>query len=478
MGRGTDKRIDRRTFLRGAAGAAVALPFLEIMRGPKADASDDGPCYFGLFMGGTSIPRVEDTVPDAEGRGYDLKPSIDAIGRYPGLQDKLSVVSGLVVPWQTGSEPPPAGRVRAPHDSVVSPLLSGMRGFDDRAIPNGPTADQLVASTMASAGSTAFRSLELRVQVEAYRSTSAREGWLSWEQRDGEIVAREPITSPRTLYASLFGGFTPEDANAEERAQALLRARRDRSVLDLVSERANALRARLGTADQRRLERHFDEIRDLESRIAEVPDPVATCVVPGEPGADPGTVIMPGDDGRDIGWGQEDMRAELLGEMMAMAFACDRTHVASMMITHYSSFMSAVPISGQLTDCHELGHNGSRGLDGMVPMYNWHVDTFARVAHRLDQLPDGRGGTLLDRAALVFVQEGGRGLDPSTGNENSSHSTENMVAFVAGRAGGMNTGEHHRSGGAHPASVLLSAMRAVGYEGVLGEVTGSFEPIL
>ncbi|MEM6958784.1 MAG: DUF1552 domain-containing protein [Myxococcota bacterium] len=468
------KRIPRRSFLRGLAGAAVALPVLEVMEPARAD--DRRPTYFGLFMGGTSIPRVRDTVPDETGRDYTLKPAIASIGDYEGLKEKVAVVSGLTIPWQTGSEPPAAGRVRAPHDSSFSPLLSGMRSFDDRSIPNGPTADQLIVDSRAPA--TDFASLELRVQVENYRNNAARRGWLSWERRDGELVARQPLVSPRTTYAALFGSFTPDGAAEEEQARQLLEATRDRSVLDLVRDRAGALQRRLGTVDRRRLERHFDEIRDLEGRIATIPEVASTCSVPGEPGADPGVNVMAGDDGRNIGWGQEDQRAIVLGEMMAMAFACDRTHVASMLITQYSSFMSAVHISGMPTDCHELGHNGSSGLDGMVPMYDWHVDTFARVAHRLDTMPDGEGGTLLDHSALIFVQEAGRGLDPSTGREDSSHSTENMVAFVAGRAGGLNTGAHYDGAGAHPGSVMLSAMRGAGYEGNFGEVTESFAPLL
>lgn len=468
-------KIPRRTFLRGLAGASLALPVLEVMTPARAQDATRSK-YFGLFMGGTALPRISDTVPERTGRGYDLKPAIASIGDYEGLQDKLTVVSNLLIPWQTDGEVPAAGRVRSPHDSVCSPLLSGMRGFDDRAIPNGPTADQLIVAQRG--GGTDFASLELRVQVEHYRSGSGRSGWLSWEERDGEIQSRQPLTSPRTTFATLFGSFTPDDAAAEERAARLIQATRDRSVIDLVRQRANALEARLGSVDRRRIERHFDEIRDLENRIADIPEVVSTCRVPGDPGADPSVSVVPGDDGRDIGWGQEDQRAIALGELMAMSFACDRTHVASMLMTHYSSFMSAVHISGMATDCHELGHNGSSGRDGMVPMYNWHVDTFARVAKRLDDLPDGDGGTLLDHSSLVFVQEAGRGLDPSTGNEDSPHSTENMLAMVAGGAGGMNTGEHHDGGGAHPGSVILSAMRGAGYEGEFGEVRESFSPIL
>jgi hypothetical protein len=47
-----------------------------------------------------------------------------------------------------------------------------------------------------------------------------------------------------------------------------------------------------------------------------------------------------------------------------------------------------------------------------------------------------------------------------------------MVMLMAGRAGGLNPGEHVNGNRAHPATVLISGMQAAGYQGnTLGDVS-------
>jgi len=73
-----------------------------------------------------------------------------------------------------------------------------------------------------------------------------------------------------------------------------------------------------------------------------------------------------------------------------------------------------------------------------------------------------------------MLNEGGHGLDTATAKQNSSHSTENMAALIAGRAGGLKPGKHAVAAGKQPANVLVSAMGAVGVGGgTLGEVSGN-----
>jgi hypothetical protein len=81
---------------------------------------------------------------------------------------------------------------------------------------------------------------------------------------------------------------------------------------------------------------------------------------------------------------------------------------------------------------------------------------------------------MLDTTVLCMLHEGGHGLDPSSGEVNSAHSTENMACLIAGGRGlGLRQGQHVVTAGLHPANVLVSAMRAVGVPGdTLGEVTG------
>jgi hypothetical protein len=55
-----------------------------------------------------------------------------------------------------------------------------------------------------------------------------------------------------------------------------------------------------------------------------------------------------------------------------------------------------------------------------------------------------------------------------------THSVEEMVMLVGGRAGGLQPGRHIPTNGAHPAQLLVSCMQAAGYAGdSLGEISGN-----
>jgi hypothetical protein len=147
--------------------------------------------------------------------------------------------------------------------------------------------------------------------------------------------------------------------------------------------------------------------------------------------------------------------------MIAQAFICDLTRVASFMITWAQCFVSGKTICGNSSDLHEIGH-GAGTTTQMAQIVSWHLKFVAGIADKLRsvQEPDGN---ILSKSAIVFLTEGGWANDP--------HSTEAMVVAIGGRAGGLKPGKHIMATGQHPASVVLSAMKAVGYQGALGEVT-------
>jgi hypothetical protein len=91
---------------------------------------------------------------------------------------------------------------------------------------------------------------------------------------------------------------------------------------------------------------------------------------------------------------------------------------------------------------------------------------------KLQATPEG-SASVLDSMATVFTFEGGQGVDPASGDAVSAHCTDNMAMLVAGGAGGLKGGLHLPSPGLHPANVLLTALRAVGYSSnTLGEISG------
>jgi hypothetical protein len=188
-----------------------------------------------------------------------------------------------------------------------------------------------------------------------------------------------------------------------------------------------------------------------------------------------------GDTGGYAGGGaysNEQLRAEILTDLVAMAFTCDLSRVASLMYTMAQCFLNANPLFGQPSDMHELGHfgvgGGQVGLDAMSDCVGWHVGHFGRLVQKLRDTQELDGSSVLDNSALVLVFEGGWGYDPESGDALNVHSSENMAALVAGRVGGLNPGggQHVSLPGGHPTQVINTALQAVGIDHEMGEVSG------
>jgi hypothetical protein len=460
-------KLPRRAFLAGIGGTAVSLPFLEIM-GERAKAGSEYPlrylvCFAGVSLGMRNLDRF---VPDATGPGFDLPRALRPLEL---VRDDVTLITGMKIPWNTGGGVPEAGRPVDFHSSTLGPLLSGMRSSSEVATADGPTSEQLVADAMAA--DTRFRTLEYRVQAEAYRGGGAKGRMCYARDSGGTVRARDPIASPRLAYDMLMTGFVPDDPMEAERRRRLLE--QDRSVLDLVKDQSERLEARLGRADALRLEQHFAEIRALEQRIAKTPTmPMSMCMPVADPGEDTpaSTTIESAGTGRVIGYADEEERARVMSDLIHMAFTCDLTRSAALMYSFAQSFMSVESIieSGLRADMHELGH-GAGDEDDHADGLAWHMRHWAYLVDRLRNTMEG-DASILDRSAIVLVFEGGHGYDPESGNDGSPHSSENMAALIAGGAGGLRPRGHVVARDQHPAQVLVSAMNAVGVSGGLGEV--------
>jgi hypothetical protein len=482
------KTLDRRTLLRGAGGVGIALPFLEIMLSRRAQAQAAPRryvvCFAGMSLGRDNAGKLTDIIPDATGTAFAFKPPMEPLGP---IKDDVLVVSSLRIPIDG-----PGGRLGGFHKSSLSPLLSGTLPVDIGPNCNGTTSDQVVANDAAFKGKTKFPFLSYRVQADAYRG-GGNVGVISWRAKGQK---NDPTVSPGLAFNNLFAGFTPPTSGTPGTPDpgAALRDRQrreDASVLDLVRGNSDRLKTRLGKPDQVRLERHFDEIRDLERRLAAIPaapgsmTPTAGkgCSTIANPGADPAVMVSAVDGSGDVGYAGEEMRAQVLTSLLVKAFTCDLTRVATLQYTCAQCFMNVEALVGVRMDLHELAHLSSiqGGKDvaqaKFMEMYRWHMKHFANLATALktELGPDGK--PLLDNTVLVFVNEGG--LGPAEGKSPAAHSTDNMAMVVAGgRNLGLKLGRHHNANNDHPARIVAGAMNAVGLtnDGI-GEVRGRFEPM-
>ncbi len=548
-------KLRRRTFLRGALGAAVGLPVLECMLdgngnlldralGGKARAQSTGiPRRYGIVFAGQAIgadgtqrnkQRLNGTITTEDGH-FIVPGSTDANGDFiadtsgslapggavptpllplqaAGLLGDVSLVSGLAIPWvrggtfaSDGSDVPPGGAFRDFHGGGASPLLSGVRSRSSSFTAQGATSDQIVAALSAAETPTFPNGLVLRAQPSFYLSgfDFAGREFISYTSagNGGRIAAQ---TNPRVAWNSLFSGFVPDDAAAAAIQDFTQRKRI--SVLDLVTAKRERILSKVGAADKIRLGAHFDQLRALEQRIQAIPPPTTgTCQPLPDPGDPPGvggdnngSGFDPNDPtnqiGQNTGFSGEDVRTQVMVDLIHMAFVCDLTRTATLQITAFQSHMNVraiVPTVQSLigrsdvdirADIHENGHNGDPDNKGQLHVSGvlaWHLSFYARLLQKLKDTPEG-AGNVLDNTCLVFMPEAGHGtqLNDDT-SPFATHSVEDMVLLVGGRAGGLAPGRHISTLGAatpvHPAQVLLACMQSAGFTGdTFGEVSGAF----
>jgi Protein of unknown function (DUF1552) len=497
-------KLHRRTLLRGLGGAAIGLPLLDCMLGaPRAAGAQAAasPLRYAIVFAGQGIggdgwardqyvlngQRIQETghfiVPSATGRNFALTTPLEPLA---ALRADFSVVSGLRIPFSSTStevaDIPPGGAFRDFHGGGAGPLLCGTRSDSAAFNCRSVTSDQVLAAQHA--GQTNVASLVLRAQPSWYLSGSSFSGrqYLSYGPNGTRIEAQ---TSPQIAFRSLFAGFAPSDA--AEQARFDFNQRAGRSVLDVISAKRERVLARVGAADRMRLQRHFDEIRDLELRLGAATPTGSGCHLPADPGPDSaigGDNAGSGSDtiGTNTGYSDEQARARLLADLIHMAFVCDLTRVATLQLTVFQSHMNVFALTNALgtpilADLHEVGHNGDQNNRGQLPVslcLQWHISHYAYLLDKLKQTPEG-DGTLLDHSAIVFMPEAGHGTQLNDAvSQFQTHSVEDMVLLVAGRAGGLSPGQHIASAGAHPAQCLLTCMQAAGASATaLGEVSGT-----
>jgi hypothetical protein len=449
-----------------AGGAAI----------PKRYVYAFGGCSIGL-NGTERVVPIDDGVDYTPGRAF--QPLADL-----GIQSDVTVATGMLIPWDEGSGIPPGGRRVGFHSSSPCALTSGMRsdagGSEDA---RGATSDQIIGDLIGEGR----KVLTYRVQPAWYRGDNSTNigarGRISARMDGGTLLPVDPVFSPSLAYSNLFSGFDPGDPAETAATEFLLKRRR--SVVDLVADDTETLVNKLGAADRVRMEQHLEELRALESRI-ELIAPMGECMQLPDPGLDPdiGAAVDDFDYASGGAYSNEELRATVLVDLIHMAFTCDLNRSAALMFTYAQCFMNMNPLYGYASDLHEISHyavgGGEDGANAMADCIGWHVKHWGRLVQKLRDTQEVDGSSLLEHTALVLVFEGGFGHDPEAPAEGEAHSTENMVALVAGHAGGLNAGggQHVRATNRHPVELINTAMHAVGFEGNLGEVTGNMDDLL
>jgi hypothetical protein len=418
----SQKRISRRTLLRGLLGGAavgVALPTLEMFLHHHGEALANGDAFprrFGVWFWGNGVgPNPANWVPSGTGSNWKLSPIMAPLAP---VKEELTVVSGLKVYTPNTT----------PHGTGPAGILTGGRVATDGTFA-ARTLDQVIADQISA--DTVNRSLEVSVDRVDTSPSYGEPG-----------KSNPPESSPAALFDRLFGPtfHLPGDNTPIDPRLALRR-----SVLDAVGEDAKALRLRLGTSDQQRLDQHLENVRSLEQKIAKLesaPPVLEACKKPDAPLAD-----YPDLDGRP----QLSAVSRVMSDLLAMSLACDQERVFTFQFSHS---VNNLLFQGAPAGHHQLTHDELGDQPHVQDILHQILAEAAYFVQALKNIKEGNA-TLLDHSGVLFM------TDCSNGK---SHAVDEYPLFLAGSASGaLQRGIHYRAPAGENASKLgLTLLHAFG----------------
>jgi hypothetical protein len=415
--------------LRGAGGAAIALPWLEAMAPRRAQAAT-GPVkrFVVMFSANGTIPSAWAPTPGTSETDFTLSPILAPLEAHKA---DIVIVGGLEQKGGGGDG----------HQNGMGGMLTGQMlnsgpfagvGAPPAGWPMGASVDQRIADGLAVP--TQLRSLELGVQV------GSADNW-------GRMIYRAanqplpPDDDPASVYGRVFS-----DLHTDTAVLARLRRRR-KSILDGVGAQFTRLSARVGSADRQRVDAHLTAVQEIEKRLT-------TDLVVNNPACKNPTVSAVSATANDA----FPMAGALQMDLLTMALACDITRVASL---QWSRSVSQTRFTWlNITQGHhDLSHRPDTEPDAvanLTTINNWYAQQFAGLISRLKATPDGAGGTLFDNTLLLWCNELAKG---------NTHSRQGAPYVLAGSAGGaLRTGRSlsYDGQGLPHNNLLVSILNAMG----------------
>jgi hypothetical protein len=398
----TKKHLPRRTFLRGALGTAVALPFLNAMVPAFAQSQSATRFRFGaIYMPNGVYPQLWH--PTAAGKNFEFQPIMKPLEPF---RDHVVTVSQMKAP---------DGSV---HLGASAAWLNGVGPVNAAGnfgkIESKKTIDQYIADAVAE--DTPLRSLEVGTE-DMGTAAGACDGFpcvffntISWRDDTSPLPGR--VNPAGDLRAHVRRSGTAE--------QRLLRLRRSKSMLDSVAEETARLQRKLGAADNTLLDEYLTNVRRVELQLQKMAARADTLeAAPASPIGIPDAF---------------DEHLTVTYDLMHLAFQGDISRVFTFMLGHEGSSRSYANI-GISEPHHPVSHHGDKpeGIERYAKLTTYQIVKLAEFVGKLEATPDG-DGTLLDSAVIYW----GSGM--SNGN---AHDRNSPPAVLVGGANGRLEGNRH-----------------------------------
>ena len=448
-------KLDRRTVLRGAGSIAIALPWLEVMGSQKSAQAQAAPTakrFLSVYQPGGTVAQqpggkvAEKFWPTGPANAPVLSPILAPL---QPIFPKVLVPKGLSMTkiWHKA----PGGEQ---HQAGIVGWLTGMPQPGADTYPKGPSMDQVLAKRLSQGKK--LPSLQMAVRWATGKSNSKLAPINAVNFADTpEMAPIPPQLDPQKLFKDLFGTAQPGADNTGQQAAIA----RNKSILDFVGGRYQALSAKLGARDKARLDEHLTQIRAFEDGLDKLVTVGGACAPPAAvdtTGYNPtlGTTMSTTTDAVIPKVGT------FMMDMMVMALACEITAVGSFQWSDTEA-KHTFPWLNLSQHHHYYQHDGNDAsksdfIDGYAPgaceqICTWYSTMHAHLLTSMDKIDMG-GHTLLDETLVFFGTE--IAFPPQ-------HLKENMPFLLAG--GGIKGGRVMDCGASTPHNnMLVSIMNHLG----------------
>lgn len=425
----SSRPIDRRAFLQGIGGMALALPVLDAM---GAEVTERIPRRFcALYTAnGMSLPRAEHGIdewswfPKAEQDGrFVLGKSTEPLGPF---RQHISFLGGLYHPSGPKADP----HVCSDMWLTAAPLHNPKPGTY-----NSVALDQVVALHTKQF----CRQPSLVLSIDAGTGFLSRTGTISYSLEGRPIPAEN---NPRRVFDRLFRG---DRASLRSERDAL---KRRIKLVDAVAESAKSLNRRLGQSDRERMDQYLTSLNEVESRL-----------IASERWID---IPLKKQDYKhlDLAATNEGDPAKYyrtMFDLIALAFDADITRSVAFMLNREDGMgiSDTFPLKLGLPNTHHsLSHATDK--DGQLAFAKYDLFLSRQVAHFLARLTEyrDRNGSLLENTIVLF------GSGAST-----THNPRNLPTLIAGGSSlGLRHGTYWRNGETRMSNLYLSILHTLGIE--------------
>ncbi len=422
-------KIDRRAFIRGIGGAALALPALDAM---GAEVTDNPPRRFCAIYtaNGMALPRKDNDLdewswfPRQEQDGaFVFGKSTEPLAPF---REQLSFMGGLHHP---------NGPKADPHTCSDMWLTGAPLQNPTRPVYNSVGLDQIVAQHTKQF----CRQPSVVLSIDAGTGFLSRTGTISYSLEGKPIPAEN---NPRRIFNRLFRG----DRDSLEAQRDKLKKRI--KLVDAVAASARSLDKQLGKSDRERMDQYMTSLDEVESRLIE-----------SERWID---VPLKQQDYSHLNLdatseGEPHEFYETMFDLIALAFDADITRSIAFMLNREDGMgiSDTFPLKlGLSMTHHKLSHATDR--DGQLDFAKYDLFLSQQLAHffsRLNEYKD-RNGPVLDNTIVMY------GSGAST-----THMPRNLPTLIVGGANmGVKHNNYWRKDDSRMSNMYLSVLRTLGVE--------------